>query len=115
MHVLGAGTVTNVAAYPDPAETDIDGLAVGDGRAYLIPDDDSPGLIYVYDFASGSFVTPLTAPWGATADTFSGGGIMVVQPNPLEVPTVSPVGLGLLVLLLAVGAAIAFRRRQAFD
>lgn len=74
---VGGGTITPVAAYPDANETDLDGLAVGGGRAYLIPDDNTPGLIYVYDLAAGSFSSPLPAPWGATADTFSGGALVV--------------------------------------
>lgn len=70
---VAGNTMTTVALYPDAAnENDIDGLAVGGGRAFLVPDDNAPGLIYVYDIASGTFLTPLTAPWGATADTFSG-------------------------------------------
>jgi hypothetical protein len=79
------GTVTPVAAYPDPSETDIDGLAIGDnGKAYLIPDDNVPGLIYVYDLVAGVFETPLTAPW-STSDTFSGGAFitgLLVEPEP---------------------------------
>ncbi len=76
---VNSGKVTTVASYPDPAESDIDGLAVGiDGRAYLIPDDDSPGLIYVYNLITGSYETPLTAPW-LGEDTFSGGAF--VHPN----------------------------------
>lgn len=70
------GMITPVVSYPDPAETDIDGLAIGpNGLAYLIPDDPSPGLIYVYNLNTGSFETSLTAPWVGT-DTFSGGAFI---------------------------------------
>lgn len=69
-------TVTQVVAYPDPLELDIDGLAVGGGKAFLIPDDNDPGLIYVYDFGTGAFETPLTAPLNALANTFSGGAFI---------------------------------------
>jgi len=78
-------TVTPVVAYPDPAETDIDGLGVGGGKAFLIPDDNDPGLIYVYDFGAGAYEAPLTAPWIAFSDTFSGGAFIRggVQPVSL--------------------------------
>jgi hypothetical protein len=73
---ITGGMITPVASYPDPAETDIDGLAIGpNGRAYLIPDDPMPGLIYVYNLNTGSYETPLTAPWVGT-DTFSGGAFI---------------------------------------
>ena len=72
-----AQTVTLVAPYPND-ETDIDGLAIGDGIAYLCDDDevspgDGPGLFYSYDLsqgAGGSF-TSFAAPW-EEAELFSG-------------------------------------------
>lgn len=102
------GTITTVAAYPDTAnETDLDGLAVGGGRAYLIPDDNAPGLIYVYDFTSGSFVDPVTAPWGAVDDTFSGGAFVPGGPAG-EIPESTPVPAlgGIWTLLLIAGIGI---------
>jgi subtilisin-like proprotein convertase family protein len=63
------GTVTVLAPYPDD-QTDIDGLAVGGGRAYLVTDE--PGNIYVYDFATESYTTPIPNPW-TTAEVFSAG------------------------------------------
>lgn len=64
------GTVTLLAPYPD-GETDVDGLAVGnDGRAYLVTD--QPGSIYVYDFATMTYTTPITNPWTASK-LFSAG------------------------------------------
>lgn len=109
--VIG-GTTTNIAAYPDPAEDDIDGLAVGGGRAFLIPDDDVPGLIYVYDLTTNSYLANLTAPWGAVADTFSGGAYISgsTLPAPVEVPTLSVNGLLLFVFLLFVIAAFSIKR-----
>lgn len=72
-----SGTITTVAAYPDPAELDIDGLAIGpNGRAYLIPDGPVPGLIYVYNLNTGSYETPLMAPWVGSDDIFSGGAFI---------------------------------------
>lgn len=113
---VGGGTVTDVAAYPDAAEGDIDGIAVGGGKAYMIPDDNAPGLIYVYDIDSGTFDTPLTAPWGATADIFSGGAYLA-PPEPdtpiVEIPTLGSVGLVLLLVLLAVASIVLIQRRKA--
>lgn len=63
------GTGTLIADYP-AGETDIDGLSVGDGNAYLVIDE--PGSIYVYDLTAGAYVTPLTAPW-AGSEIFSAG------------------------------------------
>jgi hypothetical protein len=108
-----AQTLTDVAAYPDAAETDIDGLAVGNGFAYLVPDDNDPGLIYVYEFASGSFVTPLTAPWGATPDTFSGAGVInaaAAIPETTPVPVDHPLALALLLVVLLITGMVMVRR-----
>lgn len=63
------GTGTLITAYP-PGQTDIDGLAIGDGRAYLVIDE--PGDLYVWDFALAAYQDPLTSPF-ATSETFSGG------------------------------------------
>jgi uncharacterized repeat protein (TIGR01451 family) len=63
------GTGTLITPYP-PGETDIDGLAIGDGRAYLLIDE--PGDLYVWDFALAAYQTPLTSPF-TTSETFSGG------------------------------------------
>ena len=65
------GTITNVAAYP-VGLTDIDGIAVGNGFAYLVTDE--AGTIPVYDLVGGTYVTPLTSPFTA-ADTFSGAAL----------------------------------------
>lgn len=63
------GTGTLITAYP-AGQTDIDGLAIGNGRAYLIIDE--PGDLFVWDFALAAYQTPLTSPF-ATAETFSSG------------------------------------------
>jgi hypothetical protein len=88
-------TVTAVAAYPDGAELDLDGVAAGGGKVYLIPDDNAPGLIYVYDIASGTFDPDLTAPWGATADIFSGGAFIsdCAEPTILFLPAIGDTGI----------------------
>jgi uncharacterized repeat protein (TIGR01451 family) len=67
MNMDGSGTL--VTAYP-PGQTDIDGLAIGDGRAYLLID--QPGELYVWDFDLAAYQTSLTSPF-ATSETFSGG------------------------------------------
>lgn len=64
------GTATLIADYPD-AQTDIDGLAVGDnGVAYLVID--QPGFIYPYDLVGGAYLPFFNNPW-TTSEVFSGG------------------------------------------
>jgi len=67
--IMPDGTTTLVVAYP-AGETDIDGLAYGDGKLYLVTD--QPGDIYVYDIAGAAFDPPLTNPW-TTNEIFSAG------------------------------------------
>ncbi len=67
------GTITPVAAYPD-GFSDIDGLAVGRGFAYLVTA--APGDFPVYDLVNDVYVTSLTSPFTAI-DTFSGAAIAV--------------------------------------
>lgn len=50
---------TLIASYPD-GHTDIDGLAAGDGMAYLILDEPAP--IYAYDLVANSYKAALTGP-----------------------------------------------------
>jgi hypothetical protein len=63
------GSLTVVSPYP-AGQTDIDGLAYGNGKLYLVIDE--PGDIFVYDILSGLYETPLTNPW-TTSEVFSGG------------------------------------------
>ncbi len=64
------GTATLIADYPD-AQTDIDGLAVGDnGVAYLVID--QPGFIYPYDLVGGAYLPFFDNPW-TTSEIFCGG------------------------------------------
>jgi hypothetical protein len=109
------GGTSVVAAYP-ASKTDIDGLAVSDtGLAYLIPDDGTPGEIFVYDLNAGMYLTSLTSPLVNT-DTFSAGAFMFVGGGPVtpvvEVPTLSTVGLALLVLTLLAAGSFLIRRRR---
>jgi len=64
------GTGTLITAYPG-AESDIDGLAVGGGRAYMVTDD-ANGPIYVYDFGLAAYQTPLVNNW-PTSEVFAAG------------------------------------------
>ncbi len=79
------GTLTVVAAYP-AGQTDIDGLAYGNGKLFLVIDE--PGDIFVYDIASGLYETPLTNPW-TTSEIFSGGafgsGLIPVELQSFDV------------------------------
>jgi hypothetical protein len=62
------GSIDPVVAYPG-GETDIDGLAFGDGRLFLVTDE--PGDIYVYNIAGATFEAPLTNPW-TSSEVFCG-------------------------------------------
>jgi hypothetical protein len=73
-----SGNATLIAPYPD-GQTDIDGLAFGYDRAYLVTDE--PGFIYVYDFAVMTYTAPITNPW-TTSETFSAGAWIPPPGNP---------------------------------
>lgn len=107
------GTLTTVTAYP-PAEFDIDGLAVGDGFAFLVTDDDVEGSIYVYDLNADSYVTPLTAPW-VGAETFSGAAFIsqLQLPESQPVPVLSPWSMIIMMLVLFGIAARVLSRQRA--
>lgn len=78
------GNLTLVAPYPD-GQSDIDGLAISDsGQAYLVPDE--PGLIYVYDFATMTYTTPISNPW-TTSENFSAATWL--PESALEGPAIS--------------------------
>ena len=92
---LTDGSSTLVAPAPPgsipsgEARPDIDGLAVGDGKIYLVEDDavQAGGTIYVYDIATGMYETPLQTPWFFN-ETFSGAtwvadGAFVPEPASL--------------------------------
>jgi len=72
------GDMTLVAPYPD-GQNDLDGLAIGGGRAYLVADE--PGDIFVFDFATLTYTTPITAPW-ETAELFSGATWIDIDAPP---------------------------------
>ena len=74
-------TATLIAPYP-AGQTDIDGLAVGGGFAYLVTDE--PGSIYVWDFAGGAYATPLPNPW-ASSEVFSAGAWIQSGPSAPDI------------------------------
>ncbi len=76
------GTITPVIPYLSAAETDLDGLAIGDnGLAYLVPDDPNPGSIYVYDLDDGIYVDLIRSPWTGE-DSASAGAFQYPLPPP---------------------------------
>ncbi len=106
------GTITNVAAYP-AGLTDIDGIAVSGGFAYLVTDESQP--ISVYDLINDVYVADLTSPF-TSADVFSGAALCpLVDDDPnfdIEIPTVSRWGLALLATAL-LGISLYLLRRRA--
>jgi hypothetical protein len=89
----GSGTL--IAPYP-AGESDIDGLAVSDGRiAYLVID--QPGNIYSYDLANNTYGDTLVSPW-TTSEVFSGAtwlyeiggglGVMLISDNTIGTDSV---------------------------
>ncbi len=71
-----SGNITNLAAYPGGV-TDIDGIAVGGGFAYLVTDE--AGDLNVLNLSTLQYGTPLTSPFTA-ADTFSAGALAFPDP-----------------------------------
>ena len=84
--LFGSGLVTLVAPYP-ASEADIDGLAVGNGIAYLV--DDDPGEFYAYDLSQGSngSYTSFAAPW---VDSYVFAGAAWLPPVSAIVASILP-------------------------
>ena len=71
---IDSNTAVFVTSYPG-SDTDIDGLAVGNNKLYLINDNNSPPTPsghYVYDLATNAFEADVPFTWSATG-AFSGG------------------------------------------
>jgi hypothetical protein len=71
-----SGNVTDLAPYP-VGIVDIDGLAVGEGYAYLVTDEDQD--ISVLNLDTLQYETPLNSPFAAS-DTFSAGALAIQVP-----------------------------------
>ena len=95
------GDLTKIAPYP-VGQNDIDGLAIGNGRAYLVTD--QPGDIYVYDFAAEEYAEPVPNPW-TSSELFAGATWIDVPPptivltktagtNPKACATESAISVG---------------------
>ncbi len=75
---ISSPTYTFLSAYPNrldtgAPDTDIDGLAAGGGRLYLVNDVPQEGT-YVWDLATSQFVAPIVPlPYTGTNGIFSGG------------------------------------------
>jgi hypothetical protein len=86
---------TLIASYPD-GHTDIDGLAAGDGMAYLILDEPAP--IYAYDLVANSYSAPLVGPITGTglfaAGAYIPGASFPDVPEPASMTAMA--GLSLL-------------------
>lgn len=65
------GTLTLVAPYLS-GEDDVDGLAIGDGKAYLITDDNTPPYFNVYDLNAMAYTGTISNPW-TISEIFAGG------------------------------------------
>lgn len=88
----GAQTTTFHAGYPG-TDTDIDGLAVNDGKAYYVTDGNntSQPFFFVYDIASGTLLNTLPSPFTGTG-TFS-AATWVPEPASLALVALGVLGL----------------------
>ncbi len=63
------GSTSVLASFPI-GQMDIDGVAVGAGKIFLVSDE--PGFIYTYNLKTNSYDSPIISPFGQT-DIFAGG------------------------------------------
>lgn len=89
--VFGAGGINLVAAYP-AGRTDIDGLAIGEGIAYLV-EDEAGDTIHRYDLINDVYLSPLTSPMNDSA-VFSGAAYITSVPSPGALALLGLAGLG---------------------
>lgn len=93
--VFGSGAITLITPYP-AGETDIDGLAIGNGIAYLV-EDEVGNTIHPFDLAGGTYLADIANPMTGSG-VFSGAAFVVPAPSALAL-----VGLG--------GLAVSRRKR----
>ncbi len=92
---FGNGTISLITPYPS-GETDIDGLAIGGGVAYLV-EDEAGDTIHPFDLNAGVYLADITSPM-TTSAVFSGAAYVVPAPAGLA--------------LLGLGGLAATRRRR---
>ena len=93
---FGGGGINLVTPYP-AGETDIDGLAIGNGVAYLV-EDEAGDTIHPYDLGAGAYLPSITSPM-QTSELFSGAAWV---PEPAS---------GGLLSLSLLGLLAGYRRR----
>jgi hypothetical protein len=105
-HIQDAATQNFISGYPT-GQTDIDGLAVGGGRAYYVTDGPNSGtgsqpFFYVYDIATGTQISTINSPFTGSG-TFSAAAWApaLVVPEP-----------GTVIALTAGSLALLARRRR---
>lgn len=96
------GSTSFITGYPS-GETDIDGLAVGGGKAYFVTDgpNTTQTSFYVYNLSTNSFETPIPSTFTGSGTFAAGAWAPGLVPEPA---TMAMLGLGF--------AAIASRRRK---
>ncbi len=77
---FGGGAISLVTPYP-AGRTDIDGLAVGNGVAYLV-EDEAGNTIHPYDLNAGAYLPSLLSPM-QTSEIFSGAAYVIPEPSAL--------------------------------
>lgn len=79
-------TITFISAYPaTPVDSDIDGLAVGNGRLYLINDNNTPptgGGHYVYNLGTNSYEPHIQFTWPSAGANSGGAWAPGLVPPP---------------------------------
>ena len=82
LYEIDTNALTTTFRAPYPAgETDIDGLAAHNGRAYYVTD--QPGVFYVYDIAAGTQAGTLPSPFTGSA-VFSAAAYAPDDPVSIE-------------------------------
>jgi hypothetical protein len=110
------GTMTDVAPYP-AGYTDIDGLAVGDGKAFLVTDEGSEPIA-VYDLVNNVYLPSIASPFTGE-DIFSAGAFAVEAgidlPDPVEIPTINLWGMISMIGVLMFGSFFVMAGRRKAD